>query len=143
MFQTTASQIGLAVTAATCAFSALAGGRPQKVVAGVCLAAWIGSAAMQDVTFQHPDYGTLVLDFGLMILFVVMAIRGRQPWLGGVAAFQSLTMASHFAMILDSRIWPKAAITAYLIWSYMVIACLFWGGVAGLIERRRTRPSPR
>ena len=138
MFHTLASQIGLAIVTAVCLFSAWAGGREQKIVAAICFAAWILSAAMQDLTFpQHPDYDTLVLDIGLMIAFVLMALKARRAWMSGLAAFQTLTMASHFAMILDSRIWPTAAITAYLIWSYLVLACLFWGGVTGLLDRRR------
>lgn len=139
MFQTLASQIGLALVSVVCLFAAWAGGRLQKIVAAICFTAWIASAAMQDLTFKHPDYGTLALDIVLMVIFVAMAIKARQVWIGGLATFQTLTMASHFAMILDHRIWPKAAITAYLIWSYLVLACLFWGGVAGLLERRRAR----
>ena len=142
MFQSLASQIGLVILVLVCAFSAWAGGRSQKIVAAICLVAWIASAAVQDRTFKHPDYAQLVLDAGLMVGFVAMAVKGRQPWLSGVAAFQTLTMASHFAMILDHRIWPRAAITAYMIWSYLVLVCLLWGGVAGLIERRRNRPAP-
>jgi hypothetical protein len=137
MFQTLASQIGLALVSATCLFAAWAGGRPQKIVAAICFTAWIASAAMQDLSFTGPDYDTLVLDIVLMVVFVAMAIKSRRAWITGLAAFQTLTMASHFAMILDHRIWPKAAITAYLIWSYLVLACLFWGGVTGLLDRRR------
>jgi hypothetical protein len=137
MFETTASQIGLALVTAVCLFTAWAGGRPQKIVAAICFIAWITSAATQGLTFKRADYATLALDAVLMVVFVVMAIRARQPWLSGLAAFQTLTMASHFAMVLDARIWPRAAITAYLIWSYLVLACLFWGGVAGLLDRRR------
>ena len=141
MFLTPTSQIGALVMALICAFTAWAGGRSQKVVALVVFVTWIASAAVQDRSFKNPDYAQLVFDTVLMVTFVVMAIRGRQPWLGGVAAFQTLTMASHFAMILDHRIWPKAAITAYMIWSYMVLVCVLWGGVAGLLERRRNRPA--
>ncbi len=50
-------------------------------------------------------------------------------------------MTSHFAMILDPRIWPRASITAYMVWSYMVLACLLWGGVAGLMDRRAAATS--
>lgn len=136
MFLTPASQIGAVIMTLVCLFSAWAGGRPQKVLALIVFAAWIGSAAIEDRSYKHPQYATMVLDFGLAILFVALAVKWRQLWLSGVAAFQTLTMASHFAMILDPRIWPKASLTAYLVWSYMVLACLLWGGVAGLMDRR-------
>lgn len=137
MFLTPASQIGAVIMTLISAFAAWAGGRAQKVVALICFVAWIGSAAIQDRSYKHPQYATLVLDIALMIIFVILALRWRRPWLTGVATFQTLTMASHFAMILDPRIWPRASITAYLVWSYMVLVCLLWGGVEGLIDRRR------
>lgn len=137
MFTTTASQIGALIMAAICLFAAWAGGRPQKVLAAIIFVAWIGSAAIQDRSFQRPQYLTLVLDIGLMVAFVVLAIRWRELWLTWLAAFQVLTMATHFAMILDPRIWPRASITAYMIWSYLVLASLGWGGMAGLLARRR------
>lgn len=141
MFLTPASQIGAVIMTLISAFAAWAGGRAQKVVALICFVAWIGSAAIQDRSYKHPQYATLVLDIALMIVFIILALRWRRPWLTGVAIFQTLTMASHFSMILDPRIWPKASITAYLVWSYMVLVCLLWGGVEGLIDRRRAATS--
>jgi hypothetical protein len=142
MFLTPASQIGAVIMTLISAFAAWAGGRAQKVIALICFLAWIGSAAIQDRSYKHPQYVTLALDFALMIVFVALALRWRQKWLTGVATFQTLTMTSHFAMILDPRIWPKASITAYLVWSYMVLVCLLWGGVEGLMDRRRAATSP-
>ncbi len=140
MFHTLASQIGLAITVLICAFTAWAGGRPQKVAATIVIVAWVGSNLIQDRSFRHPQYLTLVLDIGLTVLFVALAVKWRQLWLSGMATFLLLTTASHFAMILDSRIFAKASITAYLIWSYLVLVCLLWGGVAGLLDRRRPGP---
>ncbi|MBI5939554.1 MAG: hypothetical protein HY859_03920 [Caulobacterales bacterium] len=141
MFLTPASQIGAVIMTLISVFAAWAGGRAQKVIALICFVAWIGSAAIQDRSYKHPQYATLVLDAVLMIVFVALALRWRQKWLTGVATFQVLTMTSHFAMIMDPRIWPKASITAYLVWSYMVLACLLWGGVAGLMDRRHAATS--
>ena len=142
MLLTPAAQIGAIIMTLICVFAAWAGGRAQKVVALICFVAWMVSAAIQDRSFKLPQYATLWFDVVLMIVFVVLALRWRQKWLTGVATFQVLTMASHFAMILDPRIWPKASITAYMVWSYMVLVCLLWGGVAGLLDRRRrTFPS--
>jgi hypothetical protein len=142
MFQTTASQIGLLITTLICLFAAWAGGRPQKIVALIVLVGWIASAAVEDRSFRNPQYVTLGLDVVLTITFATLAVRWRSGWLMGIATFQILTMATHFAMILDPRIWPRASITAYLVWSYMVLACLAWGGVDGWLDRRRV-VSPR
>ena len=142
MFQTPASQIGLVVMAAVCLFVGLAGRRPQKVAAAVVFVGWIASAAAEDRTFRHPQFLTMALDVALTVVFVYLALIWRPLWLTALAAFQVLTMATHFAMILDPRIWPRASITAYLIWSYLVLASLGWGGVVGLLERRRSAIDP-
>lgn len=142
MFLTPASQIGAVIMTLICIFAASAGGRSQKTLAAIVFVAWVTSAAIQDRSYKLPQYWTLVLDVGLMIVFIALALRWRQKWLTGVATFQTLTMASHFAMIMDPRIWPKASITAYLVWSYMVLVCLLWGGVAGLMDRRRAATFP-
>lgn len=137
MFLTPASQIGALIMAAVCLFAAWTGGRPQRLTAGIVFVAWILSAAIQDRSYNNPQYVTLVLDAFLMVLFVGMALKWRHSWLIWVAAFQTLTTATHVAAILDPRIWAKASITAYMIWSYLLLASLLWGGVAGLLERRR------
>jgi hypothetical protein len=139
MFQTTASQIGLVVTTLICLFAAWAGGREQKTVAAIVMIGWIASAAAEDRSFRNPQYVTLALDGLLTVVFATLAVRWRATWLMGLAAFQILTTATHFAMILDPRIWPRASITAYLVWSYAVLACVAWGGVEGLLDRRRSR----
>lgn len=141
MFLTLAAQIGAVVMTLICVFAAWTGGRSQKTVAAIVFVAWILSAAIQDRSYKMPQYWTLVLDVGLMMAFVALALRWRQKWLTGLATFQVLTMTSHFAMILDPRIWPRASITAYMVWSYMVLACLLWGGVAGLMDRRAAATS--
>lgn len=137
MFLTPTSQIGALVMAAVCLFAAWAGGRPQRLTAGIVFVAWILSAAIQDRSYRNPQYVTLVLDAFLMVLFVGMALKWRQSWLIWVAAFQTLTTATHVAAILDPRIWARASITAYMIWSYLLLASVLWGGVAGLLARRR------
>lgn len=141
MFLTSASQIGAVVMTLISVFAAWAGGRSQKTAAAIVFVAWIGSAAIQDRSYKHPQYATLALDIALTIVFVALALRWRRKWLTGVAVFQTLTMTSHIAMIMDPRIWPRASITAYLVWSYMVLACLLWGGVEGLRDRRRVATS--
>jgi hypothetical protein len=142
MFQTPASQIGLVIMAAVCLFVGRAGRRPQKVAAAVVFVGWIASAAAEDRTFRHPQFLTMALDVILTVVFVSLALRWRPLWLTALAAFQVLTMATHFAMILDPRIWPRASITAYMIWSYLVLASLGWGGIVGLLERRQSPIGP-
>lgn len=140
MFLTPAAQIGALVMALTCLLAAWAG-RRQRIIAATAFIAWMISAAIQDRSFQHPQYATFVLDAVLMIVWVVLAVRWRRGWLTWMAAFQCLTMATHIAAMVDDRIWARASITAYMIWSYLSLAALAWGGVEGLIEKRRAARS--
>jgi hypothetical protein len=52
-----------------------------------------------------------------------------------MAAFQLLTTATHVAVMIDLRIWVYAYLTAYLVWSYALLAALAWGGVLAWRER--------
>lgn len=137
MFLTPAAQIGALIMTLVCLFAAWAGGKPQKVIALTAFVAWVLSAAIEDRGFHGPQYSTFVLDMALMVLWVWLALVWKRPWLGWVAAFQCLTMATHIAGIIDPRIWPLASITAYMTWSYLTLVAIAWGGVEGLIERRR------
>lgn len=139
MFLTPAAQIGAAIMTLICLFAGLAGGRSQKFIALTGFAGWILSAAIQDRSYKNPQYATFVLDGVLMLVWIWAAVKWRQGWLAWVAALQVLTTATHIAMIIDDRIWPKASITAYMIWSYLTLIAIVWGGVEGLLERRRAR----
>ena len=136
MFLTWESQLGALIMAAVCGFATWAGGRPQRVTAAVIAAAWIGSAALEDRRYIHPQYAIFALDVITALVFSGLALRWRRGWLMAIAAFQLLTMATHIASILDTRIWPLAYMTAYLVWSYLLLAAMAWGGMTGLRDRR-------
>lgn len=142
MFQTPAAQIGAVIMTLVCVFAWWSGGRPQRLIAGVAFVAWVASAAIQDRSFRNPQYATFVLDLVLLGIFIAFAMHWRRPWLNWVAAFQSLTMATHIAAMMDRRIWPLASITAYMVWSYLTLAAIAWGGVEAMLERRAARGSP-
>jgi hypothetical protein len=141
MFLTPESQIGAAIMVAVCLFVAWTGGRPQRVTAALVAFAWIASAGLQDRRYINPQYGWFVIDLAAMVAFAGLALRWRQTWQIWVAAFQTLTMGTHVAVLIDLRIWPLAYITAYLVWSYALLAALAWGGVEGLRERGRGPPT--
>ena len=136
MFLTWESQLGALIMAVICGFAAWTGGRPQRVTAAVIAAAWIGSAALEDRRYIHPQYAIFVLDVVAAVVFSGLALIWRRSWLMAIAAFQLLTMATHIASMLDTRIWPLAYMTAYLVWSYLLLAAMAWGGVTGYRERQ-------
>ncbi|MDP1631324.1 MAG: hypothetical protein Q8L66_07885 [Caulobacter sp.] len=139
MFLTPASQIGALLMALVCLAAAFSGGRPQQLAAATVFVAWIGSAALEDRRFIYPQYAIFVLDVVTTLTLVAVALIWRRGWLLWVAAFQLLTMATHIAVMLDMRIYTRAYMTAYMIWSYLLLAALLWGAVQGFLERRAGR----
>lgn len=140
MFSTLSAQIGALMMAGACLFAVSSGGRPQRSAALTAAAAWLGSAALQNrANLFDPQYAIFALDVVAMVAFAWLAVRWRRGWLIWVAAFQLLTMTTHIAVMLDQRIDVRGYLTAYLIWSYLLLAALTWGGVEGWRDRRRRR----
>jgi hypothetical protein len=136
LFVTTAAQIGAALMVAVCLFAAWPGARPQRWAAAGVFVAWIASAALQDRDdLINPQYAIFALDVVAVSLFIAMALVWRRGWLMAMAAFQLLTTATHVAVMIDLRIWVYAYLTAYLVWSYALLAALAWGGVLAWQER--------
>jgi hypothetical protein len=140
LFVTTSAQIGAVLMAAVCLFAAWPGARPQRWAAAVVLVAWMGSAALQDRDdLINPQYAIFALDVVAAAVFVTMALAWRRGWLMAMAAFQLLTTATHVAVMIDLRIWVYAYLTAYLVWSYALLAALAWGGRLAWRERGGAR----
>lgn len=137
MFSSHAAQIGVLLVVGVC-LAAASSRRPAQLLAAAGVAsAWIASAALQD---RHavggPQYAIFALDILVAVGFTTLALVHRGAWLMALAAFQLLTAATHVGMIVDTRIFVRAYLTAYLVWSYLVVAALAWGAWAGWKERR-------
>lgn len=137
MFVTLSAKIGALLMAAICLYAAWPGAKPQRWAALVVFVAWIGSAALQDRENRiDPQYAIFALDLLVAVIFLWMALAWRRTWLMAIAAFQMLTTATHIAVMIDLRIWDYAYLTAYLAWSYLLLAALAWGGAEAWREKR-------
>ena len=114
-------------------------------LAGVCgVAAWRGDGAVRlaaagiavdwsicRMLFQahseHAPGGSMAADFGLLALYVGIALRSRRFWPLFAAGFQLLLLATHVGRMVDPELSGWAYLTAQLIWSYMVLAALACG----------------
>ncbi len=137
MFSTLSAQIGAVLTLGVCLFTVLSRRPPQVLAATLVAAAWIASAALQNRLSGDAQYAIFALDVGAAFAFIALALRYRAAWLILVAAFQLLTAATHVGMIVDTRIFVRAYLTAYLVWSYLLVLALAWGGREGWRQRRR------
>lgn len=140
MFSSHAAQVGALLVIGICLVAA-ASRRPAQLMAAAGVAtAWIASAALQDRRdIGDPQYAIFALDILVAFAFTALALVYRAAWLMALAAFQLLTAATHVGMIVDTRLFVRAYLTAYLVWSYLVVAALAWGAWAGWKERREAR----
>jgi hypothetical protein len=139
LFVSLPAQIGALLMASVCLFAAWPGARPQRWAAIAVAVAWVGSSALQDrADTIDPQYAIFMLDLAAAVFFTALALKFRRGWLMAMAAFQLLTTATHIAVMIDTRIWVRAYLTAYLVWSYALLLALLWGGV--LAWRERAKP---
>ena len=137
MFVTLSAKIGALLMAAICLYAAWPGARPQRWAALAVFVVWVGSAALQDrANSVDPEYAIFALDLAAAAVFMAMALAWRRVWLMAIAGLQLLTTATHVAVMIDLRIWDYAYLTAYLVWSYLLLAALAWGGAEAWRERR-------
>jgi hypothetical protein len=97
----------------------------------------VGSAAGQNrVDFVDPQYAVFAIDLVAALVISGLALAYKRGWLMWVAAFQLLTTTTHIAVMVDLRINVWAYFTAYLVWSYLLLLALVFGGLEGWRARR-------
>jgi len=137
LFSTLSAQIGAGLMAGACLYAASSRRRPQVLTAIAVATTWVGSAAVQNTSnLIDPQYGVFALDVAALLFLLGLALRYREGWLMGVAAFHLLTTTTHIAVMIDLRINVWAYFTTQFIWSHMMLLAVAWGGWQGHRERR-------
>ena len=114
--------------AAVSGFAFWRGGRPERLVAAVNIAAWLASPLVEDHrNWLDPQWGILGVDILFLAVLLWLALRTDRRWLLFAAAFQLLGVVTHGAMMADRTVGGWAYITAGVIWSYLVLTSLAVG----------------
>ena len=110
-----------------CALAVWRGRNEERLAAGGYLAAWALSLVVFQARSEETQWGVLVVDAGLLGLFVWLAMRGRRYWPLFAAGFQLLAVVTHIARALDSAVSGWAYLTAGIVWGYLVLIAIGYG----------------
>lgn len=119
------------------------GGALERRVAMVIAAAWIGSLIVDNDGSRGVQWAIFAIDIALAIYLMGETLFGRKVWPAFAAAAQILIILTHTAFAVDENLIQEAFFSAYYVWSYVVLTCLFLGsllashaGQARLKQRR-------
>ena len=123
-----------------CAVYAFArGGPPERWVAAMFLIAtaltFAAQATLRRGEFGRVETGVFLVDCGLLVGLLAVAILATRFWPLWLTAFQIVPVASHgVKLFLGQAILPAAYATALAFWSYPMLAILALG-----VRRHRVR----
>lgn len=128
------------VLLAICLYAAWRGRTPERIAALAMQMAWFGTQIFNTHNPLKPEYTIFLVDVGLLIVLVALAMKTGRIWLMAAAAFQLLTVGDHIAMMLDVSILSYTYRIVPMIWGYAVIAAMVLGTLfEAEPERRRLR----
>lgn len=114
----------------TCAYALLRGGPPERIGAGIFIAATVltGIAASSSRPgFQSMEAGILLVDAAMFVAFLVLALRAQRFWPLWMTGLQAVQVAGHAARLVDPEMIPWAYAIAQGFWSYPMMALLILG----------------
>jgi hypothetical protein len=111
-------------------YALLKGGREERFVAAVCVAASVGTLAIfrpADVTYTDFQPRVAVIDLAVLAAFVGIALRTRRFWPLWVSGLQLTTTIGHVLKLLDPQLVPVVYGAALASWSYPILLILAVG----------------
>ncbi len=121
------------------------GDAPERACAATLFVMTYGDAAYHALLFQGPVYGSvdiwhLVIDLGVAAAFVGIALRANRVYPLWLAAFQLVSVISHFARELTESL-PRLAYGLMTYVPYYVVLLVMAAGLRFHI-RRKNRYGP-
>ena len=115
---------------ATCGYALWRGGAPERIGAGIFIVATILTAIAASSSqpgFRSMEAGILLVDSGMFLAFLVVALRARRYWPIWMTGLQAVQVAGHAARLADPQMIPWAYAVAQGFWSYPMMAILVLG----------------
>lgn len=117
--------------AGCCGYAFIAGGAPERIVAGMMIGAMMLTILCQRAptyqNYQTVEIGVMFVDIALLcglLLLSVFSVRYWPLWLSGL---QIVQVAAHVGRIVDPRLLPLAYALVLAFWSYPMVAMLAIG----------------
>lgn len=124
----------------TCGYALYRGGRYERLVAVICIAATFATIAVNSPLnrmYANVEQGALLVDLGVLAAFVAVALVSDRFWPLWVAGLQLTTSFAHFLKAIDPHLVPLAYGAAVRFWGYPILLVLFFGAWR---NHRRLRP---
>jgi hypothetical protein len=117
------------------------GGRPERFVAIIMLLGSflsIPAAHMVATIWQSPEFGILAVDLVVLALLIFLLLLSDRFWPIWITAIQFVSVAIHFAVMVELTIVPRAYAMAQGFWAYPMLIVLMIGTLSHrrLIIRR-------
>lgn len=119
-----------ALLALVSGYAFVRGGREERIVAAVCIAASLVSLAVfrpAHVSYSDFQPRIALIDFAVLAAFVGVALRTRRFWPLWVAGTQLTTTIGHLLKLLDPDLLPVVYGAALASWSYLHLLILAVG----------------
>jgi hypothetical protein len=110
-----------------CVLAIWRGRDQERLAAGGYLAAWALTVLVFKARSSDTQWAVLVIDLGLLGLFLWLAMRSGRFWPLFAAGFQLLAVVTHMARALDDEVSGWAYLTAGLVWGYLGLAAIGYG----------------
>jgi hypothetical protein len=128
--------MGIAVLIATAVLAFGWGGRDERLTAAAFVVATLLSW-VADTQYNSTQINVLMIDFGLLLALVGLALTSDRFWPMYAAAFQLVGTIVHVASMTETGDFAWAYAVGLIFWSYAVMATLMAGT---WLEGRLRRP---
>ncbi len=111
-------------------YALVRGGRDERIVALLCIggaAATLGVISPLQHRFDDVELGVMLIDGGLFLGFLGVALRSSRFWPLWVAGLQLTTIVGHGLKGADANLFPTAYAASINLWSYPIILILAVG----------------
>lgn len=116
--------------AAVALYAWLKGGRDERAVATMCVAAAIATTlllAPLRQRFHGLEYPVFLIDMALFAGFVIIALRSERFWPLWMAGVQLTTVMGHMMKEIHTALMPRAYAASLGFWAYWTLVILAIG----------------
>ena len=116
--------------ALTCGYAFFRGGRDERRVALVCVAASVITAFVLSPwsqRYSRIESGELLVDLLVLAAFVLVALRSDRFWPLWIAGLQLTSSLAHLMKGIHLELMPQAYAAATKFWSYPILIIILVG----------------
>lgn len=132
----------LGLLALACLLAVLVGGRPEKLVACLFVAAWMASIAVErpfSVRYATLETATMAIDLALLFALLWIALTSRRYWPMALVSLQAIILIVHLVKLLDPLLIRAAYERMTITWPMLQVLILIGGTLVHARPRRTAR----